>query len=51
VHKLIALAALGLVVAATTVAASPARTTESELDIVRSLGIEYGQGYFWGRPA
>lgn len=25
--------------------------TARELDIVRSLGIEYGQGYFWGKPA
>ena len=22
-----------------------------ELAVVRSLGIEYGQGYFWGKPA
>src|SRR5205085_5431621 len=25
--------------------------TAGELAIVRSLGIEYGQGYFWGKPA
>lgn len=25
--------------------------TARELAIVRSLGIEYGQGYFWGKPA
>ncbi|MDP9191846.1 MAG: diguanylate cyclase [Acidobacteriota bacterium] len=25
--------------------------TAGELAIVRSLGIEYGQGYLWGRPA
>ena len=25
--------------------------TEGELAIVRSLGVEYGQGYFWGKPA
>jgi diguanylate cyclase (GGDEF)-like protein len=25
--------------------------TAEELQIVRSLGIEYGQGYFWGKPA
>lgn len=25
--------------------------TSQELEIVRSLGIEYGQGYFWGKPA
>lgn len=25
--------------------------TSRELAIVRSLGIEYGQGYFWGKPA
>ena len=25
--------------------------TEDELAVVRSLGVEYGQGYFWGRPA
>jgi EAL domain-containing protein (putative c-di-GMP-specific phosphodiesterase class I) len=24
--------------------------TAAELTIVRSLGIEYGQGYFWGKP-
>jgi diguanylate cyclase len=24
--------------------------TAAELEIVRSLGIEYGQGYLWGRP-
>ena len=24
--------------------------TAGELDVVRSLGIEYGQGYFWGKP-
>ena len=35
-HKLIALAALGLVVAATAVAASPARTNENELNIVQT---------------
>ena len=35
-QKLIALAALGLVVAATAVAASPARTTDSELNIVQT---------------
>jgi uncharacterized surface protein with fasciclin (FAS1) repeats len=36
VQKLITLAALGLVVAATAVSASPARTTESELNIVQT---------------
>ncbi len=25
--------------------------TAGELDVVRSLGIEFGQGYFWGKPA
>jgi diguanylate cyclase (GGDEF)-like protein len=25
--------------------------TTAELAIVRSLGVEYGQGYFWGKPA
>lgn len=25
--------------------------TAGELEVVRSLGIEYGQGYFWGKPA
>jgi diguanylate cyclase (GGDEF)-like protein len=25
--------------------------TAGELETVRSLGIEYGQGYFWGKPA
>lgn len=25
--------------------------TAGELAVVRSLGIEYGQGYFWGKPA
>lgn len=25
--------------------------TPEELAVVRSLGIEYGQGYFWGKPA
>ena len=25
--------------------------TARELAIVRDLGIEYGQGYFWGKPA
>ncbi|HYI09030.1 MAG TPA: diguanylate cyclase [Thermoanaerobaculia bacterium] len=25
--------------------------TAEELAVVRSLGIEYGQGYFWGKPA
>ncbi|HKR65681.1 MAG TPA: diguanylate cyclase [Thermoanaerobaculia bacterium] len=25
--------------------------TADELAIVRSLGVEYGQGYFWGKPA
>ncbi|MDQ3283602.1 MAG: EAL domain-containing protein, partial [Acidobacteriota bacterium] len=25
--------------------------TAVELDVVRSLGVEYGQGYFWGKPA
>jgi EAL domain-containing protein (putative c-di-GMP-specific phosphodiesterase class I) len=25
--------------------------TARELDVVRSLGIEYGQGYFWGKPS
>jgi uncharacterized surface protein with fasciclin (FAS1) repeats len=35
-HKLIALAVLGLVVAATAVAASPARTNENELNIVQT---------------
>jgi diguanylate cyclase (GGDEF)-like protein len=25
--------------------------TAAELEIVRALGIEYGQGYFWGKPA
>lgn len=25
--------------------------TAEELEVVRSLGIEYGQGYFWGKPA
>ena len=25
--------------------------TEGELAVVRSLGITYGQGYFWGKPA
>lgn len=25
--------------------------TAGELEVVRSLGIEYGQGYFWGQPA
>lgn len=25
--------------------------TAEELAIVRSLGVEYGQGYFWGKPA
>jgi diguanylate cyclase len=25
--------------------------TQAELAIVRSLGIEYGQGYLWGKPA
>jgi diguanylate cyclase (GGDEF)-like protein len=24
--------------------------TAGELEVVRSLGIEYGQGYFWGKP-
>src|SRR5262249_25836400 len=24
--------------------------TEAELEIVRSLGIPYGQGFLWGRP-
>lgn len=35
-QKLITIAALGLIVAATAVAASPARTTENELDIVQT---------------
>lgn len=25
--------------------------TADELDVVRGLGIEYGQGYLWGKPA
>jgi len=25
--------------------------TAAELDVVRDMGIEYGQGYFWGKPA
>jgi EAL domain-containing protein (putative c-di-GMP-specific phosphodiesterase class I) len=25
--------------------------TTGELDVVRSLGIEYGQGFLWGQPA
>lgn len=25
--------------------------TAGELEVVRSIGIEYGQGYFWGKPA
>ena len=25
--------------------------TAEDLEVVRSLGIEYGQGYFWGKPA
>jgi diguanylate cyclase (GGDEF)-like protein len=25
--------------------------TAAELEVVRSIGIEYGQGYFWGKPA
>jgi diguanylate cyclase (GGDEF)-like protein len=25
--------------------------TAGELEVVRSLGIEFGQGYFWGKPA
>ena len=25
--------------------------TAKELAVVRSLGIEYGQGYLWGKPA
>jgi diguanylate cyclase len=25
--------------------------TAAELAVVRSLGVEYGQGYFWGKPA
>lgn len=25
--------------------------TAAELSIVRDIGIEYGQGYFWGKPA
>ena len=25
--------------------------TARELAVVRSLGIEYGQGYLWGKPA
>jgi diguanylate cyclase (GGDEF)-like protein len=25
--------------------------TAGELDVVRELGIEFGQGYFWGKPA
>ena len=25
--------------------------TAKELEIVRSIGVEYGQGYFWGKPA
>jgi diguanylate cyclase (GGDEF)-like protein len=25
--------------------------TASELEVVRSMGIEHGQGYFWGKPA
>ena len=25
--------------------------TAAELEVVRSIGIEYGQGYFWGQPA
>ena len=25
--------------------------TPKELEIVRSIGVEYGQGYFWGKPA
>ena len=24
--------------------------TTAELEIVRSLGVEFGQGYFWGKP-
>jgi diguanylate cyclase (GGDEF)-like protein len=25
--------------------------TAAELEVVRALGVEYGQGYFWGKPA
>ena len=25
--------------------------TARELEVVRGLGIEYGQGYLWGKPA
>jgi diguanylate cyclase (GGDEF)-like protein len=25
--------------------------TAEELEVVRSLGVEFGQGYFWGKPA
>lgn len=24
--------------------------TTAELEVVRSMGVEYGQGYFWGKP-
>src|SRR5258705_11527079 len=25
--------------------------TAGELEVVRSIGVEFGQGYFWGKPS